>query len=448
MAAWSVVNLGALFPGLDLAAEHYHPEKLDSLKRLSSSGRAVSSVARPIRQMLNPRAEDETPVFDLGAATNHVLQVVDAQSEDRVSTKKVCRAGDIIVSRLRSYLRQVAIVPPEVRRAYLSTEFIVLRGQRQKEVGFLLPFILSGPVQTILAWSQDGSEHPRFNERVLLGVTIPAPVLAMTEELNEFIAQAAKAYAKGRTAFANAEALFVSALGLDKLDLTPRLFYERPYAEVQTAARFDAEYFQPAHEAVIDCCRDYSNGWATIGDLMTSIVNGVECREFVDHGVPYLRVGDIDGLRINTQGARTIADADARSLRSKISLKTNDVVMVRSGSIGQAAVVPAAAHDSILSSHLIRLRPNEPVQIRPLCLALLLSSPVGIEQTKKHNNGAVVPELSQSALKQFVVPLLCAGLQNEIEALIRQSHDAADEARGLVDEAKALVEDAILPGRP
>ncbi len=45
-----------------------------------------------------------------------------------------------------------------------------------------------------------------------------------------------------RMAYADAEALLKSALGLDKLDLMPRLSYERPYADVQTAAPFDAEY--------------------------------------------------------------------------------------------------------------------------------------------------------------------------------------------------------------
>jgi len=251
MGAWSVVNFASLFPGLDLAAEHYHPDKLNSLKRLSRVGRAVASYVRAVRQLVNPRSNDATPIFDLGASANHILQPADAQSEERVSTKKVCRGGDIVVSRLRSYLRQVAFVPPEIGKAYLSTEFIVLRGQPGTDVTFLLPFILSDPVQTILAWSQDGNEHPRFNENVLLGFLVPPAVECLTKKLSNIVAQAASGYGQGRTTFANAEALLVSALGLDKLDLAPRLFYESQYKSLNAAGRFDAEYYQPAKMEVL-----------------------------------------------------------------------------------------------------------------------------------------------------------------------------------------------------
>nr|VFK53219.1 MAG: type I restriction enzyme M protein [Candidatus Kentron sp. TC] len=243
---------------------------------------------------------------------------------------------------------------------------------------------------------------------------------------------------------AQAQSLLESALGLDKLDLAPRLFYERPYADVETAGRCDAEYFQPAHEAVIECCKQYKHGWISLDDLMASITNGVECREFVEDGVPYLRVGDIDGLLLKPSEAKQIARADADTLRPKIALEPGDIVMVRSGSIGQTAVISDNTRDSILSSHLIRLRQTKPMRVRPLCLALMLSSLIGVEQTKKHNNGAIVPEVSQSAVRQFIVPLLHNGLQNDIEKHIQASHDAAKEAHRLLDEAKRRVEEAIL----
>ena len=36
-----------------------------------------------------------------------------------------------------------------------------------------LVFLRSLPVQTILKWSQDGSQHPRFNEDELLSIPLP-----------------------------------------------------------------------------------------------------------------------------------------------------------------------------------------------------------------------------------------------------------------------------------
>ena len=49
--------------------------------------------------------------------------------------------------------------------------------------------------------------------------------------------------------YADAEALLLSALGLDKLDLTPRLFCEWMYKDVAAIQRFDAEYYQPGNRS-------------------------------------------------------------------------------------------------------------------------------------------------------------------------------------------------------
>nr|VFK38745.1 MAG: type I restriction enzyme M protein [Candidatus Kentron sp. TC] len=322
---------------------------------------------------------------------------------------------------------KIAIVRPKrVESEFLAAYFASLIGQRE------IHRYARGTVQT-------GIILPDLK-------SLPIPLLQdqLRVRIVEKVKDAKKTLERSKNAYGEAQSLLESALGLDKLDLAPRLFYERPYADVETAGRCDAEYFQPAHEAVIECCKQYKHGWISLDDLMASITNGVECREFVEDGVPYLRVGDIDGLLLKPSEAKQIARADADTLRPKIALEPGDIVMVRSASIGQTAVISDNTRDSILSSHLIRLRQTKPMRVRPLCLALMLSSLIGVEQTKKHNNGAIVPEVSQSAVRQFIVPLLHNGLQNDIKKHIQASHDAAKEAQRLLDEAKRKVEEAIL----
>lgn len=55
-----------------------------------------------------------------------------------------------------------------------------------------------------------------------------------------------------------------------------------------------------------------------------------------------------------------------------------------------------------------------------------------------------MPKMAHPAVRQFVVPLLHDALQNDLEKLIQKSHDAAKEARRLLDQAKRMVERAIL----
>ena len=67
--------------------------------------------------------------------------------------------GDVIISRLRPYLRQVAFVDSDIRGYELSatilcsTEFFVLRAIEQESIAFLVPFLLSQSTQQVLAAS-------------------------------------------------------------------------------------------------------------------------------------------------------------------------------------------------------------------------------------------------------------------------------------------------------
>ncbi len=104
------------------------------------------------------------------------------------STKKLVERGCVLISRLRPYLRQVAYVDGEVpgwgadAPMYCSMEFFVLRSADDQPISFLVPFLLSKPVQTVLAASQEGGHHPRFNQNTLLELPIPNALVERREE--------------------------------------------------------------------------------------------------------------------------------------------------------------------------------------------------------------------------------------------------------------------------
>ncbi|HJX51293.1 MAG TPA: hypothetical protein VJ801_00880 [Polyangia bacterium] len=96
------------------------------------------------------------------------------------SAKRRVQAGDVIISRLRPYLRQVALIDEALLRlvpggnaVVVSTEFFVLRGRAGFDAAGLVPFLLSAPVQTALAAGQEGGHHPRFREELLQSLPVP-----------------------------------------------------------------------------------------------------------------------------------------------------------------------------------------------------------------------------------------------------------------------------------
>ena len=95
------------------------------------------------------------------------------------------------ISRLRAYLREIAVVRTcDAIPSVGSSEFIVLRsknGQHDISPETLMVFLRSTPVQTILKWCQDGSQHPRFSEGDLLSIPVPDVVADASQRITAIV---------------------------------------------------------------------------------------------------------------------------------------------------------------------------------------------------------------------------------------------------------------------
>lgn len=168
-------------------AEYFHPQKASALLALRSlSDATVGDLFSSVRQLWQPDAGSPSDLvrnYDLNDALVPFLdgnKSPVARSEI-ASTKKLLKAGDLVVSRLRSYLREIAIVEPSAEFPMVaSTEYIVLRPRSDTAVPVeaLLVYLRSPLPQIVLKWSQDGSNHPRFDEKEILRMPVPRALIA------------------------------------------------------------------------------------------------------------------------------------------------------------------------------------------------------------------------------------------------------------------------------
>lgn len=187
--------------GLEIG-EVLSPERYDPRRKLGSSKRLLSDLVDVVRDSLEPEKASATTnvvVLDTGHADRGMLRAIGpAQPARKVgSVKKFVKPGDVIISRLRPYLRQVAwvdeVVPMGVQLA-CSTEFFVLRAKTEGEsVAFLVPFLLSAPVHRVLCAAQEGGHHPRFNQQTLEGLSIPDQVFKKRGEISSRVEAAVHA---------------------------------------------------------------------------------------------------------------------------------------------------------------------------------------------------------------------------------------------------------------
>ncbi len=178
----AVRTLAELGPGLVLAPERH-------IVHATMTGDPGSV---PLGDLVRERLERVTVseatralVLDTTHARDGVLDVTSARAakDAAKSAKKRAHPGDLIVSRLRPYLRQIALVHPRALAKdddviAVSTEFYVLAALREGDaLGWLVPWLLSDDVQRALAAAQEGGHHPRVPRSSLFALRVPARVV-------------------------------------------------------------------------------------------------------------------------------------------------------------------------------------------------------------------------------------------------------------------------------
>ena len=194
-------SLSELDAGFVLAPERYDPRRVLA----STSSTRIGDVVEASRALYRP-AEATRPVLVLD--TTHALQGFVRLGHAPVaptevgSSKRQLQPGDLIVSRLRPYLQQIALVDaalfgrdPVGNDVACSTEFYVLRA-RGGSAAWLLPWLLGEAVQAALAAAQEGGHHPRVRLEALLDLPVPARLMAQREA----VAAAVQAQVEGARA--------------------------------------------------------------------------------------------------------------------------------------------------------------------------------------------------------------------------------------------------------
>ena len=218
------------------------------------------------------------------------------------------------------------------------------------------------------------------------------------------------------------------------------------YANERTGRRIDSHFHQPRYQDFKQALEAGKYRVAPLSSLITDLKNGVEIRTYSNHGYRYLRVSDLGKNGIENHNPRYV---DVEEIPNKIKLTSNSFLISRSGSLGLVSVVEDEIREAILSSHIFKVGLNTD-QILPRYLEALFRSQIGQTQFFQNNNGGVIPEISQSALKSISVVVPPFDVQEKIaDEAMRQRSEAAklkQEADAIVEEAKREVERVMLEG--
>jgi type I restriction enzyme S subunit len=447
MAVFSIIKLSELEGAKLLAPEFYHPAKMLSKRYLEKVGsKRIKDCFYNIREIFDPKKESlsqDGVVFDLSDVTSYFLYGGKnvTSSEEVGSAKKIFRKNDVLLSRLRPYLKEVSFIGLNGKLKLGSTEFIVLR-QKNKNYypEVLFAFLISREVQNILAWSITGTEHPRFNEDYFLKLPFPDFSEEAQKKIRTIVQSAWEIFLDSLELYSQAENLLLEELGLK--DFKPK--YEKTYTAKLSSAfsahRIDAEYFQPAYEEIVRKINEYPNGFSRLLKFIENVKPDFDPTKYPDKIFSYVELADIDSSIGVIHSVNEIKGEEAPS-RAKRILEENDVIVSSvEGSLEKVALIDKE-HDGCLAS--TGFFQFKPLDILPEVLLVLSKSIVVQLQLKKQCSGTILTAVPKESLKEVVIPVFPPETQQKIALLIQKSHEVRKKAKELLNAAKKAVEIAI-----
>ena len=159
----------------------------------------------------------------------------------------------------------------------------------------------------------------------------------------------------------------------------------------------------------------------------------MEIRTYSEGGYRYLRVSDLGEHGIENGNPRYV---DVEEIPDRVRLTSNSFLISRSGSLGLVSVIKDEIRDAILSSHIFKVS-LDTTKIRPEYLEAVLRSQIGQFQFFQNNNGAIIPEISQVALKSIRIVLPPPNIQNHIVSFMRSAYSHKKQKER---EAEALLD--------
>ena len=285
------------------------------------------------------------------------------------------------------------------------------------------------------------------NAQELSAIQIPLLRLDFQVKLRKLFDHAHQDKLQALKAYRHAEDLLLSELNLKNWQPTEENIAVKSFSSSFLASdRLDADYYQPKYEILYkklqDSCKQKKWQLTELGNLSSVFKYGLSDKlKYIDNGVPFLRIADLDKYRFYKKNIKYISqEAAPKAKQAKVN--AGDVLISRSGTLGLTVVITESFDNAIFGSYFIRTRPD-PNMINPTYLALYLNSLAGRLQIEQTNTGGVQTNLTIPTLQSLLIACPPLKVQQEFVAKVNKSYNLEDRSQQLLEIAKTGVEIAI-----
>lgn len=457
MAVWSVVKVSALSPDMRLDAEYYKPNLLDLDRQLAGMrARPWGDLAG--RFIVGPFGSDFNVENFVEESSYRYIRGKDVkpfflQDNDNAYIpeqfysglkKYAVSAGDLLVSVVGT-LGHCAVVTEDVGESVFSCKSTAWRPDHG--LGdfslYLTAYLNSRIGQSFLQRLPRGHIQTGLNLADLKSIPIVEPAPGHVKQIGAMVRGALNARRDAKNTLAAAEALLLSALRLDHLELSPSLSYSRTFKDLLTEGRFDAEFFHPRSQAILKQLR---RSGMTIGDV-APLAERIFRPERQKKGgtLRYIEIGSLTG--VGEAEPETIDVAEAPS-RAQFIVRPGDIITSTVRPIRRLSALIRSDQDGcVCSSGFAVLSPRTgDGGIEPEVLLAYLRLPIVCEILDLYCTASMYPAIPVDRLIKVPVVVPEKRVRAKIVEHVSAALYACQESARLLGEAKATIERAILQG--
>lgn len=333
----------------------------------------------------------EIQYIDISGINNKLLRIVDAKTylgKDAPSrARQLVKANDVVISTVRTYLKNIALVPDELDGQVASTGFCVLRAADPWMGRYLYYFVQSEAVLKEIGKQQRGTSYPAVRDSDIKAQFVPVPPKKDAKRIVSAI-----------------------ELQLGRLDAAVARLHAakaklKRYKQAVLKAAVEGAFLYPELEQ-----NELPTGWqvASLGELVEDPRYGTSKKCGADaKGVPVLRIPNI-GDGIVSQADLKYASFDAKE-RKAYELREGDLLTIRSNGsvdlVGKCALIREVDEHFLYAGYLIRLRPKRDLAEPRFLLYHLSSLPSRVEIESKAKSTSGVNNINAQELKDLTITL-------------------------------------------
>lgn len=355
------------------------------------------------------------------------------------------KKGDVLIAIVGATIGQISIYDYD-KKANINQAIALVRPKQEINPEYVKAFMISTLGQRQLERIKRPVARANINLDEIRGIKIIIPSLVIQNKIVDLMENAYKEQKIKDNKIAefldSINDYFLDELGIYLPELKDKMTYVVNSEEVKSN-RINAYYYQPKFDEVENAIKKSKYENKELKEIIDSLINGFDYREFTESGVIYLRVSNIRPNRFNLSNVEYVPDME---ISKDIKLKQGDVLLTRKGTFGISTVADKDSEKYLISSEIFRMVLKDGVN--PHYLSLWLNSKPQQIIFDRIKTGGIMGHLSQEVLLQIKIPLPPIAVQNKIAEEVKSRMQKAEqlnrEAKEELEKAKQEVERIIL----